>query len=188
MLRSSENNLEVFNQHTHQRAPVETRTVSIDPPLSSIFNDSMQEIIKELELRLKGLNYVTSFDFVELGTVGNLEVVKALIKKIYPESDPFSTSITAVSKEDFWADIQFGFDFRGKKSGGMRRLNSREEDDLKILQESFKTEIRKHFTDDTKFYKYASNTGMPSYVAYWGFRLLFNRGDQWLFLQGSASD
>ena len=148
----------------------------------------MQEIIEQLELKLRGLNYSTFFDLVELGEASNLEEVKALIQKKYPESDPYSTYITAVSKEEFWESIQLGLDFRGKKSGGRPLLNPGEEEELRILQENFKTEIRKHFTDDTKMYMYASNKGMPAYAAYWGFRFLFNRENQWLFLHGSASD
>ena len=147
----------------------------------------MKQLNEKLVRKMYGYNYCVSLGFETLGVAQTGQALKTLIKQVFPDSKPFDSPLIKTEEREVWLHIKSCFDYRGDSDAGLK-LNVKEEKELQSLQGQFCDAIKEKVDKYTVFYQYSSDEGIPGYPVFWDFRFVFNQGDKWYFVYGSASD
>lgn len=152
-------------------------------------SEDINSLLKSLEGLMYGRNYQVVFrlDYFEYCTTfGDF---KRQFKQIYSGANMEETSLSLVSSEEFWNDINEGLDYRGDDGAGLHLSDTREKE-LKEIQKRYKDCIALFMNKKTKLFRYNNNDeGMPGYPVFWGYQFVLQTDYfKYLFVYGSASD
>jgi hypothetical protein len=151
-------------------------------------NESMRDILDQLEHIMYGYNYQVTFGIDIFENCTNLDEFKINLKKRFPYSRPENANLILYNVEDFWNEINFGLNYRGDSAAGLR-LDEKENEKLEKLQLSYKDFLRQFINENTKIFSYPDEEGIPGYPVYWDYRFVVQTdNDKCIFIYGSSSD
>lgn len=152
--------------------------------------DLLIEKLRILEKIMEGFNYEVSLHFDIFEHIADLDLIKNKIKILYPKADPKFESLTLTDYSDLNKTVNGCFDYRGDFGAGFE-LNEKEEKELKAkiseFWNAFDSLIAK---DNSDFYIYPNETGLPIYPVWWDFEYLIidNKNQNTYLFYGAASD
>jgi hypothetical protein len=102
-----------------------------------MISEDIKSLLKSLEGLMYGKNYQVVFrlDYYEYCTT--FDDFKRQFKQIYSGANMEETSLSLVSSEEFWNDINEGLDYRGDDGAGLHLSDTREKE-LKEIQKRYK--------------------------------------------------
>ena len=151
-------------------------------------NESMRDILDQLEHIMYGYNYQVTFGIDIFENCTNLDEFKINLKKRFPESRPEIANFILYNVEDFWDEINLGLNYRGDSAAGLT-LDEKANEKLEKLQLSYKDFLRQFINENTKIFSYPDEEGIPGYPVYWDYRFVVQTdNDKCIFIYGSSSD
>ncbi|HLP53076.1 MAG TPA: hypothetical protein VK154_19445 [Chitinophagales bacterium] len=145
-------------------------------------------VMHRLSQLMCGYNYEVVFGLKVFDNCNTVEQLKSRLKITYPHSSPENVPLVSMAVEDFWEEINYGFDYRGDDVAGLE-LSPAEEIQLKELQQSYIRYIEALIIPGTEIYSYPDDRGLPVYTVYWGFHFaIFTTQKRCVFLFGAGSD
>jgi len=148
---------------------------------------NLESIQEELAEIMKGLNFATAFNVIDLGYASSEAQLWSSFKSKFVEEKSSHSKLVDYSIEAFWKKVQFAFDFRGLPSSGFRVTGAIEERLLE-LQNAYKAELRLLFQGGQNFRHLPNYYGDLYCPVIWGFNIIFKKQNNWLAVLGYASD
>lgn len=148
----------------------------------------MKDKIQQLEHFMYGHNYQVTFGYEFLNPCITLEEAKNKIIEIFKDANPDEYKIIRATTNEFWQEIDYGFNYRGDEGAGLKLNNEKLEKVLR-LQNQFKEFIKTFINETTLLFHYPSYKGIPCYPVFWDYRfIILNKDGNSLLLYGAASD
>jgi hypothetical protein len=149
--------------------------------------EEIDKILHQLSKRMYGYNYQVTFLSNVFNDCPDINTCVQQLKVVYPGTYSKVAFPVATDIQDFWDHVNEGLDYRGDQGAGLI-LSEKKEEELKVLQSTYKDYIGTFIQPTTKIYAY-SYEGLPAYPVFWDytFFVLTDRQDC-LFIHGSASD
>lgn len=123
-----------------------------------------------------------------MGKCESVSEIKNKIKDEYPGSKPLKLELVSTQKQNFWEDINNGLNYRGDEVSGLS-LDEKDAADLINLQNVFKANIENLITQESEFFFYPDEEGIPGYPVYWDFRyVILTENSNCFFIYGAGSD
>lgn len=149
--------------------------------------ERIKKLNKILENKMTGINYVTEWDIIELGSAYNLQDLKNKVYAVLPDSKEVAIEFERTNLTEFWNAINTGFYFRGDSAAGMN-LNTLEEENLNVIQDEYKTELKFFLKQSNEIYTFNFEDCLPLYPVFWGFCFVIGNWQNWYLIYGVSSD
>lgn len=142
---------------------------------------------RKLENLMSGLNFVSTFNYIELGHANIQADLWMLIQKTFKDELEKESQLVNIKEEELWEKISEAFAYRGDKHSGFQ-LSSIEEENYSELQEEYKLELQKLIEQSRSIYYLSNLRGNMYYPVFWDFNLVFDINNNWYIVYGLASD
>ncbi|EQA64763.1 hypothetical protein [Leptospira alexanderi] len=87
------------------------------------------------------------------------------------DANPDQYEIAKVTINEFWEEIDYGFNYRGDKGAGLK-LDNKKLEKVLDLQNQFKEFIKTFISKTTLLFYYPSYKGIPCYPVFWDYRFI----------------
>lgn len=148
---------------------------------------NIQEIVERISHLMYGHNYEVCLG-IDVFEGKDNDAFNNQLKNKYPSSRPDKSPLIELTSQEFYEDIRDKFDFRGDSGAGLN-LSPEKEVKLKELQQQYFDYLNQFINNNSKFYDYSFDEGIPGYPVFWEFRyVVFTEANKILFVYGSSSD
>lgn len=131
--------------------------------MAVVIPKKIYQLITDLQNLMSGYNYEVTMGINIYPHCHSLDDFKFYFKRTFPKSNPEVVTFIPMTLDDFWEDIDFGFNHRGdKKAGYSLELNKNQEEKLKNKQEDYKKCLTQLMMDQLKIYSYPDENGIPA--------------------------